>query len=380
MGGSLRLVRVLGIDIRIHYSWFLIFGLISYYIYTDFRGAETSVTVSLLMGLTASAVLFICIVAHELAHSVVAMRSGIPVRSITLFILGGVASISREAERPGTEALMAIAGPASSLAIGLVCGGIWLAVGGYDHEATAYHDLLAWIASLNIMLGVFNLLPGFPMDGGRVLRAAIWRVTGDYRRSSRIASITGQALGWLIAGAGAGVVLAYFFIGSGPLDVVDGMWFILLGWYLSSIAASSYRQVVMREAMRGITAASAMVADFMTVPPGMSLRQIVHDYIETDRYRSFVVAVEGRFQGVVNVEDIRRVPGGRWDVTTAGSIMTPAGKVVTASLENDGLDLAARMDEFRLDGIPVVREGMVVGIVTRNSLARAVQVRARIGA
>jgi len=377
MGGSLRLARILGIDIRIHYSWFLIFGLISYLIYTDFRDAESGVTVSVLMGLLASAVLFVCIVAHELAHSLVAIRSGIPVRSITLFVLGGVASISREAERPGTEALMAIAGPASSLAIGLACGGVWLAAGGYGDEATVYHDLLLWIASLNIMLAVFNLLPGFPMDGGRVLRAAIWRVTGDYRKATRIASIMGQGLGWLIAGGGAGVVIAYFFIGSGPLDVVDGMWFILIGWYLSSIAASSYRQVVVREAMRGITAAAAMVGDFMSVPPEMSLRQIVHDYIETTRYRSFVVAAEGQFQGVVNLEDIRKVPDSRWDVTTAGSVMTPAGKVITASLEDDGLELAARMDEFRLDGIPVLREGTVVGIVTRNSLARAVQMRAR---
>ncbi len=379
MGGSLRLVKILGIDIRIHYSWFLIFGLVSYYIYSDFRTAEYGPVVSLLVGLAASGALFVCIIAHELAHSVVAVRSGIPVRSITLFILGGVASISREAERPGTEMLMAVAGPACSLAIGLACGAAWYAIGGYREEATAYHGLLLWIASLNVLLGAFNLLPGFPMDGGRVFRAVVWRITRDYRRATRIASVMGQALGWIIAGAGAGIVIAHVFIGAGPLDAIDGIWFIFLGWYLSSIAASSYRQVVVREAMRGITAASAMVRDFMTVPPGMSLIQIARDYIEPNRYRSFVVATEGRFQGVVNVEDIRRVPGSRWDITTAGSVMTPAGRVVTASPEDDGLDLAAKMDEFRLDGIPVLRDGVVLGVVTRNSLARAVQMRSRSG-
>lgn len=379
MGGSIRLVKVLGIDIRIHYSWLLIFCLVSYYVYTDFRLAEYSQGLSVVLAVAASVALFLCILAHELAHSVVAVRSGIPVRSITLFVLGGVASISREAERPGTELLMALAGPACSLAIGLACGVAWFAAGGYDGETSAWHDLLFWVASLNIMLGVFNLLPGFPMDGGRVLRAAIWRITGDYRRATRIASIMGQGLGWLIAGAGAGIIIADLFIGTGPLDAYNGIWFILIGWYLSSIASSSYRQVALRDAMRGITAASAMVSDFMTVPPGMSLMQINHDYVERGRYRSFVVATEGRFQGVVNVEDIRRVPDSRWDITAAGSVMTPAGSVVTASPEDDGLGLAAKMDQFRLDGIPVVREGTVVGVVTRSSLARAVQMRARSG-
>ncbi len=377
MGGSVRLVKVLGIDIRIHYSWLLIFGLITYYVYSDFRAALYGAGLSLLMGAAASVALFACILLHELAHSVVALRSGIPVRSITLFVLGGVASISRDAERPGTELLMALAGPAMSLALGLACGSAWFAIGGNRDGATVYHDLLLWLASLNILLGVFNLLPGFPMDGGRVLRAAIWRITGDYRRATRIASAAGQGLGWLLAGAGAGIVIAHFFIGAGPLDAVDGMWFVFVGWYLSSIAASSYRQVALRETMRGMTAASAMVTDFMTVPPGMSLQQIVRDYVEPNRYRSFVVAADGLFQGVVNLEDIRRVPGGRWEVATAGSVMTPAANVVTASPEEEALDLVAKMDQFRLDGIPVLRERTVVGVVTRQSLARAVQARAR---
>ena len=191
MGGSIRLVKVLGIDIRIHYSWLLIFGVVSYWVYTDFRAAEYSQELSALLAVGASVALFLCILAHELAHSVVAVRSGIPVRSITLFVLGGVASISREAERPGTEVLMALAGPACSLAIGLACGAAWFATGGNDGEVSAYRDLLFWVASLNVMLGGFNLLPGFPMDGGRVLRAAIWRITGDYRRATRIASVVG---------------------------------------------------------------------------------------------------------------------------------------------------------------------------------------------
>src|SRR5512136_1088335 len=278
MSGSLRLGRILGIDIRIHYSWFLIFAFVAYYVYGDFRADDYGVATSLLMALAASAALFICIVAHELAHSVVAIRNGIPVRSITLFILGGVANIAKEAERPKAEMLMAIAGPLCSLVIGLVFGAVWLTTGGLHEDATRFHDLLFILAQVNVFLSLFNLLPGFPLDGGRVLRAILWQTTKDYRKATRIASIGGQVIGWLMVGAGVIAVVLYFRMNDPPLDldILDGIWFAAVGFFLSSIAASSYRQVVWRETMKGITASSAMVGDFMTVSPDMSLMQLVH--------------------------------------------------------------------------------------------------------
>jgi len=379
MSGSFRLGKILGIDIRIHYSWFLIFAFVSYYVYGDFHSDNYDLAISLLMGLVASLALLICIVAHELAHSVVAMRNGIPVRSITLFILGGVANITKEAERPKTELLMAIAGPSCSLALGLAFGVAWFTTGGNHEDATAFHGLLFWLATLNLSLGVFNLLPGFPMDGGRVLRAVIWQITKNYRKATRVASVAGQVMGWLIAGAGVSIVIAYLAAASGPLDLFDGIYFVLLGWFLSSIAASSYRQVTWREAMQGITAASAMVSDFMTISPDMSLMQLVRDYIQPNRYRSFVVATEGRFLGVVDVESIRRVSQDRWGMTPAGLVMTPAARVITAAPEEEGIGLAEKLEEHRLEGIPVVRDGVVIGIVTRNSLARVMQMRSQSG-
>jgi Zn-dependent protease/CBS domain-containing protein len=377
MGGSLRLGKILGIDIRIHYSWFLIFAFVSYYVYGDFHSDNYDFAISLLMGLVASLALLVCIVAHELAHSVVAIRNGIPVRSITLFILGGVANITKEAERPKTEMLMAIAGPSCSLALGLAFGVAWFATGGHHENATAFHGLLFWLATLNISLGVFNLLPGFPMDGGRVLRAVIWQITKNYRKATRVASLAGQVMGWLIAGAGVSIVIAYLAAASGPFDLFDGIYFVLLGWFLSSIAASSYRQVAWHEAMQGITATSAMVSDFMTISPDISLMQLVRDYIQPNKYRSFVVATEGRFLGVVDVESIRRVSQDRWDMTPAGLVMTPAAKAITIAPEEEGINIAEKLEEYRLDGIPVVRDGVVIGIVTRNSLTRVIQMRAQ---
>ena len=378
MGGSLRLGRILGIDIRLHYSWFLIFALVTYFVYSYFA-EECSALISLAVGLGASLLFFSSVVAHELAHSLVAIRNGIPVQSITLFILGGVAHITKEAKRPIAELVMAIAGPLCSLVIGSVFGAVWLITGGLHEDATRFHDLLFILAQVNVFLSLFNLLPGFPLDGGRVLRAILWQTTKDYLKATRIASIGGQVIGWLMVGAGAIVVILYFRMKNPPLDLFDGIWFAMVGWFLSSIAANSYRQVAWREAMKGITASSAMVSDFMTIPPGTSLMQLVRDYIQPNRYRSFVVATDGRLQGVVNIENIRKVPQNRWDMTTAESVMTPASKVVAAAPEEEGISIAEKMEEHRLDGIPVVRDGVVIGLVTRDSLARVMQMRAQFG-
>jgi Zn-dependent protease/CBS domain-containing protein len=384
MNGSLRLGKILGIDIRLHYSWFLIFAFVTFSFYAEFQDADYSAAISLAMGFVASLLIFASVVTHELAHSVVAIRNGIPVKSITLFILGGVANITKEAERPKTEILMAIAGPSCSLALGLAFGAAWFATGGHHEGATAFHGLLFWMATLNLSLGVFNLLPGFPMDGGRVLRGILWQRTRNYRRATRIASIGGQVIGWLMAGAGIAIAASYLIGGTVSLDkaldgILNGGYFVLLGWFLSSIAASSYRQVAWREAMQGITAASAMVSDFMTISPDMSLMRLVLDYIQPNRYRSFVVATEGRFLGVVDVESIRRIRQDRWDATPAGLVMTPAARAITVAPEEAGISIAEKMEEHRLDGIPVVRDSVVIGIVTRNSLARAMQMHAQFG-
>jgi CBS domain-containing protein len=184
-----------------------------------------------------------------------------------------------------------------------------------------------------------------------------------------------------MVGAGAIIVVLYFRMRNPPLDldILDGIWLAMVGWFLSSSAVSSYRQVAWREAMQDITAASAMVSDFMTISPDMTLMQLVRDYIQPNRYRSFVVATEGTFQGMVNVENIRKVPQNRWDTTPAGLVMTPAAKVITVPPEEEGVNVAEKMEEYRLDGIPVVRDGVVTGMVTRSSLARVMQMRAQFG-
>lgn len=377
MSGSLRLGKILGIEIRIHYSWLIIFGLVSFFVYSDFRDLSYDIPISLVMGIVASLLLFVCVVAHELAHSIVAMRNGIPVRSITLFILGGVANITKEAERPKTEMLMAIAGPLCSLALGLIFGAVWFITGGNHSDATAFYDLLLWLAVLNLGLGTFNLLPGFPMDGGRVLRAVLWQTTKNFKKASHIASVVGQVMGWIMAGVGVSITIAYFTIKTIPfgLDYVDGIWFAIMGWFLKNLAADSYRQVEWHEAMQGVTAMSAMTTDFIVMSPSASLEQLVKDYVLANRYRSLVVASQGKLQGMVTVEDIRRVPQSRWGITTSDAAMTPANKMTSVTPEEEGFSILEKMEKSRLDEIPVVKDSMVIGMVSRNNLIRLMQLR-----
>ena len=378
MSGSLRIGKIKGIEIRLHFSWFFIFALVTFWSFEGFH-TEYNVLISLAMGILASLLLFASVVAHELAHSLVAIRRGIPVQSITLFILGGVANITKEAERPKTEMLMAIAGPLCSLALGLASGAVWLAIGGYRDNATAFHGLLFTLAWLNMGLAVFNLLPGFPMDGGRVLRAILWQTTKSYRKATHIASIVGQIIGWAMVSAGIGIVIAYYAIGSGPFDIFDGLYFVLLGWFLSSIAAGSYRQVQWREAMQGITAALAMSSDFMVVPPSVSLKHLIDDYVLPNRYHSFVVVSDGRLQGMVTIENLRRVPKNQWDITTADGAMTPADKMVSVTPEEEAFSIVEKMSEHQLDELPVVKDGMVIGMVSRHNLVRLMQFRNQSG-
>jgi len=206
MGGSFRLGKILGITIQLHFSWFIIFALIIGLLSYSLHDEGYSLWTSIIAGVLTSILLFASVVAHELAHSLVAIRNGIPVKSITLFFLGGVAQITREAARPKTELLMAIAGPLCSLVLAGIFGSIWFLVWGNSQETFASNNPILWLASINLMLALFNLIPGFPLDGGRILRALLWQRTGDYKRATRIASLAGQSVAYLMIGGGIAIM------------------------------------------------------------------------------------------------------------------------------------------------------------------------------
>jgi Zn-dependent protease/CBS domain-containing protein len=374
MSGSLRLGRVLGITIELHFSWFIIFAVITLSLALSLYNDGRSIAMSVTFGILTSILLFASVLAHELSHSVVAIRSGIPVKSITLFVLGGVAHITREATRPRTELLVAIAGPLCSLVLAAVFGLVWFLVWGRFEETFDSENPIYWLALINLMLALFNLAPGFPLDGGRILRAAVWQRTGDYQKATRIASSMGRGVAVLLIGAGVAIVLVSAF--SGGLNPINGIWLAFVGWFLHQAAANGYRQVEMQEALRGLTARSVMQTSYVAVPPDLSLADLVRYYVPGSYSRRFVVAQEGRLVGTVASDAVKSVPRNRWDLTPVSTVMIPADKVISVESGEEALSVLELMNEHDLDEMPVMSDKTVVGMVSRQRLLYLMRLRA----
>ncbi len=376
MKGSLRLGKILGITIQLHFSWFIIFAFLTYSFAVSFL-QDYERWERVVAGLSISLLLFGSVLVHELAHSLVAIRNGIQVKSITLFILGGVAQIAREAARPRTELLIALAGPLCSLLLAGIFGLIWFLIQVSKDQGITFDSALDnpvfWLAWINLILALFNLIPGLPLDGGRVLRAIIWRSTGDYRRASRIASLAGRAVAYLFIGAGITMVVVYMFDeGQNPSA---GIFWVFIGFFLHYTATASYRQVQLREAVRGLTARSVMDTHYVAVPPSLSLRALVQSYVALTGRRDFVVAEERRLQGMLTFDSIESVPQSRWDTTRVGDVMVPADKVISADPGEEALSVLERMDEHSINEMPVVKDRVILGIIVRQKLLQFMRLR-----
>ena len=370
---ALRLGKIGDIEIGLDWSWFVVFTLVTWtlsaYIFPmEYRWSPTAYW---LTGLLTSLLFFASVLAHELGHSVVAIRTGLPVRSITLFIFGGVAQIAREPSRPTQEFLIAIAGPLVSVALGTL---FWLLA-----QAAPLHSPLAalagWLSRINFLLALFNLLPGFPMDGGRVLRALLWGMTGDLLRATRIASWTGRGIAYLIMLAG---VLLAFLLG----DWLSGLWFVFIGLFLENAASTSYQQLALREALHRHRAGELLrpVGDWVAVPPELPLTELVHRYILRTGRRCFpVVDTYGRLLGIVTLHHVKEVPQEAWASVPVGEAMTPLERVVKVSPEEP---LDALLEQMSVDGVNqvlVVEDGRLLGLISRDQLVEFMKTRAELG-
>ncbi len=366
MGSAFNLGRVFGIQVRLHYTWFIIFILVTVsLVYPDWWRL-----LSWVIGVVTSLLFFASVLAHELSHSLVGRMNGIPIKSITLFIFGGVAQMTREAKKASAELKMAAAGPAASLAIGGLFGLLWLLTQDIIQPLAA---MALWLAQVNVILAIFNLIPGFPLDGGRVFRSILWRVTGNYGRSTRIATRVGRGVGYLFILAGIVIIFVlrdWWF---------SGLWLAFIGWFLNNAASASYRQEQWREALQGFTAADVMTTDCPVVPPNITVRQLVQYYVFPSGRRFFMVADEGRLQGMLTLHNVRSVPQQSWDVTLVREIMTPTDKLRVAYPNQDTLSMMEQMDENDINQMPVVSEGRVVGLVARDNLIRFLRTRSELG-
>ena len=375
MKSSVRFAKIFGISVGVNYTWFIVFALVTLTLATGYFPARYpgwGAAGYLAAGVLTSLLFFASVVFHELAHSVVAMAWGIPVKSITLFIFGGVANIEREPDRPLAEFLIAVAGPASSLLLALGFGAVWLAgdVAGLSLVA----GLGFYLATINLSLAVFNMIPGFPLDGGRVFRSLVWAWTGNMNRATRWAATTGRVIAVLMI-VGGGVL---FLTGNWS----SGLWLAFIGWFLDNAASQSSRQVWLREALEGYTAAdfSSMCQPVSSNTP---LDWVVRDHVLPHGESCFLVTSDtlsaGDFepQGLATLGQIREVPRQRWGWTPIRQIMTPWQNLKPALPGEAAFTVLERMLAEGLSLLPIVDGSRFIGLVRRDNLLHFAQSRAR---
>lgn len=361
MGNSLRLGRIFGIPFGVNYSWFIVFVLVTASLAGVYFPGEYPTWGYLTwwsVGLVTSLLFFVSVLAHELAHSLVSMANGVPVHSITLFIFGGVARVAREAHRPAAELTMALAGPACSLGLGALFATLWLLLGGFSEPVAA---LAGWLAAINVSLAVFNMVPGFPLDGGRVLRALIWKVSGDFRRATRIATSVGR-------------IIAYAFIFGGILAVFyqywNGLWFAFLGWFLDRAAVDSYRQVALRDVLGGVRASDLISYRYRVVPLAMPVSSLSADFGIPAGRSCCLVADSGRLLGLVTVKQVAKVAEQLRDTTLVGDIMTPWAELSVVQPDDDVFRIIELIERQGAEHVPVMDGGIFVGLIDKESLDR----------
>jgi Zn-dependent protease len=387
MRSGFRVARISGIDIRVDWSWLFILLLVTWSLSTAFGQAHSGWGTGVRWGLALFAALlfFASVLAHELAHSLVAKARGVPVRNITLFLFGGVSNIQHDPDSAGVEFVMAVVGPLTSLVLGavllLVSGGGIRSLAAWTNPVRALANLgpldtmLLWLGSINLTLGIFNLIPGFPLDGGRVLRSILWGATGNLRRATRWASWVGQLIAWAMIGAGIamtfGVSIPYF--GTG---LISGLWLAFIGWFLNSASTQSYRQIVVHDILEGVPVERMMRTDPPTVGPNCSVASLVHDHVMgTDDY-GFPVLDGDRLVGIVTLDDVRSVPHQDWETVTVRQIMTPAEQLVTATVQEDAADAMDKLTERDIRQVPVVDGDRLLGLLRRQDLMKWLQLHA----
>ena len=360
MGRSFRIGKIFGIPLMLDFSWFLIFIFITLSLSMDFfplvyEGWPTAYY--WIIGISTSLLFFASLIVHEVAHSIVSKRTGIPVKSITLFLLGGVAEISREASRPKTELLMSIAGPLSSAAL----GGIFFALAYILDGVNVYLSALcSYLSYINLVLAAFNMIPGFPMDGGRVLRSVVWMVKKDYVQATRIATQAGHIVSVLfIAG---GVFLAF------NRDLFGGLWLIFIGFFISSSARIALQQLLMRENLKGYSAQDVMNRNLPTIPRNLNLLDLIERSLIKSSNRLYLVTDGDSIVGLLTVWQIKKVPQRQWSLTTVAHIMIPVESIKTVRPAEQASAVFEKFDQGPDAAVAVSNEGKVMGIITRQSL------------
>jgi Zn-dependent protease len=370
MGRSIRIGTLFGVPIELDLSWFLIFGLITWSLASGYfpqAYPDIPAWAFWVMGLIASILFFGSVLMHELGHTVIAQREGVPVKRIRLFFFGGLAQITREPNSPGAEFRIAIAGPIVSIVLAGFFGGLYL----LDQAIPYLAAPSIWLARLNLILAVFNMIPGFPLDGGRVLRSYLWKRTGSVTQATRMAAAAGQvvALGFI----GFGV----FRIFSG--DFFGGLWLAFIGWFMQNAASASVTQSRIQEVIQDMRVNEVMRREFPSLSGFLSLRQIVDTYVLGEGQRSFFIVDGGQPEGLLSVGAIRRIPQRKWPFTRANQAMVPMDQLIQVQEDEPLQEALQSMDQAHAEEAPVVRDGNIVGVLRREDVLQRIRLQALMG-
>jgi Zn-dependent protease/CBS domain-containing protein len=372
---ALRIGRIFGIDIRIHWSWLAIFFLLLWWLAEGFfddvnaYSHWSSVERWVASGIT-TILFFVSILLHELSHSLVARRLGLPVHSITLFIFGGVSSLTQEPDSPGQEFKMAIVGPLMSFALGILAAAIAAGLWASGLDDTVPGAVAAYLAFINIAVGIFNMLPGYPLDGGRVLRASLWARTNNMLRATRWASRVGTLIAFGLMALGVLSALAGNWLG--------GVWFIVIGWFLRNTSEQAYQQLLYRNTLEGAKVGDIIDRSFEGAPPDIPLSELVNEYILARGQRCVPVVVEGNLLGLITLGDLRAFPPDEWATTSAFRAMTPREQLHTIASDDELMSALELMAAHDIHQLPVIDGFAFSGFVTRADVIRRIQVKAEL--
>ena len=370
--------RALGIPIRIHASWFLVFVFVTWSLATGYLpGALPGLSASRYwgMGAVAALLLFVSVLLHELGHSYVAQRYRIPIGQITLFLFGGIAQMRKEPPSPKAEFLIAMAGPLVSFALGLCCLGLAVAAESLPLPSggQGFVVLGGLLGIVNVQLGLFNLIPGFPLDGGRALRAGLWAWGNNFHRATSQAALIGLGFGVLLAGLGA-VLLGGAI--SGTLEqstASNGGWLMFIGAFLFGAAWSTRKQVTLRITLSATAVRAVMIRAVVTVAPHLAVQTVVDEFFVAYGYGGFPVADEREIVGLISVEDVQAVPQGLWSWRTVRDVMRPASPELFIPPDWSIMQAMERMVQTGWDRLVVVEQGQPLGLITRSAIAQFLQ-------
>ena len=365
---GLKLMKIGGIQIILDYSWFIVFGLLLWSLsagYFPMVYPDQTAQTYWLAGFLAALLFFISVITHELSHSFMAIRSGIKISEITLFIFGGMARLSEEAGDPKTEFKIAIVGPLTSFALALVFWLIQSALRG--DQSSIIVEMFGYLVWINIALGIFNLIPGFPLDGGRVFRAFWWWKTGSMIKATRLASDIGKGFAVVL------MILGGVQIFSGAL--VGGLWLIFIGMFLRGMAEAGYKELMMTKSLEGARVQDVMIRDVVTAPPDLSLKQLIADYFLRYGYHGFPVTTDGKVSGMISLANVKDFSEEEQTEKKVEQVMAPVNRAMTISPETPLIEALRKMSQENIARLLVMRGDQMMGMITQTGLLRFLEIK-----